>query len=62
MSRFLHRSGEEADQSSQARLHIGEWRVVIQAEVIQILEQIEDHPARFLRVADSGLQLEAGAL
>src|ERR1022692_2176334 len=36
MPRLLHRSAEESDQSSQARLHVGERFVVIQAEVIQI--------------------------
>src|ERR1039457_6282500 len=55
MPRLLHRSAEESDQSSQARLHVGERFVVIQAEVIQILKQIEHYPARFLRVADRRL-------
>src|ERR1022692_4984486 len=58
MPRLLHRSAEESDQSSQARLHVGERFVVIQAEVIQILKQIEHYPARFLRVADRRLQLD----
>src|ERR1017187_9329603 len=62
MPRFLHRSGEEAHQPGHARLHVGEWRVVVQAEVIQVLELIEHHAARFLRVADCRLQLEASAL
>ena len=62
MPRILHRSGEETDQSSQTLLHIGERFEVIQAEVIQVLELIEHHAARFLRVADCGLQFEAGAL
>ena len=59
MPQLLHRSGEKTDQSSQARLHVGKRLVVIQAKVIQVLEQVEHHPARFLGVADRRFQFEA---
>jgi len=47
------------DQALHARLHVGEWLVIVEAKIIEVLEQVECNPESFLGIAKRRFQFQA---